>query len=162
MAVNKLEGDSYFQKGRTVDKYLDEFRDLIADSLYMDLRMTVVKFCRGLNPKIANAIGGMADQPGDTDMKKWYQMALQLDQNRATNAAFHSVAPHSIPTTRGIFPIPKGDASPMRPVTAISADTPRSVSAHLTRDQLSTTDGTCCRCRASRYWMKDCLLKYDV
>ena len=43
-AVNKLEGDSYFQKRRTVDEYLDEFRDLIADSLYTDPRTTVVKF----------------------------------------------------------------------------------------------------------------------
>jgi hypothetical protein len=32
VATNKLEGTSYFQGRRTVDDYLDDFRDLISDS----------------------------------------------------------------------------------------------------------------------------------
>ena len=50
----------------------------------------------------------------------------------------------------------------MRLVTAISADTPRSVSANLARNRLTTADGTCHRCGVNGHWMKDCPLKYNV
>ena len=44
-----LETSSYFQGKRTVDDYLDQFRDLIYDSVYTDLKTIVVKFRRGLD-----------------------------------------------------------------------------------------------------------------
>ena len=40
---------SYFQGKRTVDHYLDQFRDLIYDSGYTDPKTIVVKFRRGLD-----------------------------------------------------------------------------------------------------------------
>ena len=43
-AVNILETSSYFQGKRTVDDYLDQFRDLIYDSGYTDPKTIVVKF----------------------------------------------------------------------------------------------------------------------
>jgi len=43
-AINKLEGTTYFQKNRSVDDYLNEFRDLIAESGYTDKKNIVVKF----------------------------------------------------------------------------------------------------------------------
>jgi hypothetical protein len=43
VATNKLEGTSYFQGCRTVDDYLDEFRDLISDSGYADPKTIVVR-----------------------------------------------------------------------------------------------------------------------
>jgi len=46
--VNTLEMLSYFQGRQTVDN-LDQFRDLVYDSGYMDPKTIVVKFCRGLN-----------------------------------------------------------------------------------------------------------------
>ena len=45
MAVNTLEGTSYFQGKRSVDDYLDQFRDLVEDSGYTDKKTLVVKFC---------------------------------------------------------------------------------------------------------------------
>jgi len=48
-AVNVLETMSYFQGRRTVDDYLDQFKDLIEDSGYSDPKMIVVKFRRGLD-----------------------------------------------------------------------------------------------------------------
>ena len=48
-AVNVLETTSYFQGRRSVDDYLDQFKDLIEDSGYSDPKMIVVKFCRGLD-----------------------------------------------------------------------------------------------------------------
>jgi hypothetical protein len=43
-AVNMLETSAYFQGKRTVDDYLDHFRDLVYDSGYTDPKTIVVKF----------------------------------------------------------------------------------------------------------------------
>jgi Retrotransposon gag protein len=55
-AINKLESMAYYQKTQSVDNYLDEFLDLIAESRYMDPRTLVVKFRRGLDSQIQNAV----------------------------------------------------------------------------------------------------------
>jgi hypothetical protein len=90
-AVNILEGNSYFQGRRSVDDYLDQFRDLVYDSGYTDPKTIVVKFRCGLDRRIASAIGGMATgRPSDTDAEGWFEMAVQLDQNRATDEAFQA------------------------------------------------------------------------
>jgi len=43
-AVNVLETTSYFQDRRSVNNYLDQFKDLIEDSGYSNPKMIVVKF----------------------------------------------------------------------------------------------------------------------
>jgi hypothetical protein len=49
----------------------------------------VVKFRRGLDPKIGDAVATMAaNQPDDLDPEGWYEAAVRIDQNRAMNAAF--------------------------------------------------------------------------
>jgi len=48
-AVNMLETTSYFQGRRSVDDYLDQFKDLIEDSGYSDPKTIVVKFRQGLD-----------------------------------------------------------------------------------------------------------------
>jgi hypothetical protein len=91
VATNKLEGTSYFQGRRTVDDYLDDFRDLISDSGYADPKTIVVKFRRGLNPSIADAVATMASgRPDDLDPEAWFEAAIRFDQNQAANAAFRS------------------------------------------------------------------------
>ena len=90
-ATNRLEGISYFQGRRTVDDYLDEFRDLISDSGYSDPKTIVVKFRRGLNLTTADAVATMAaGRPDDLDPEAWYEAAIRIDQNQAANAAFRS------------------------------------------------------------------------
>ena len=90
-ATNKLEGTTYFQGKRTVDDYLDDFRDLISESGYSDLKTIVVKFRRGLNPTIADAVATMSSgRPDDLDPDAWYEAAIRIDQNQAANTAFHS------------------------------------------------------------------------
>jgi len=43
-AINTLEGTSYYQGGRTVDDYLDNFQTLVSDAGYTDPQTLVVKF----------------------------------------------------------------------------------------------------------------------
>ena len=91
LAVNRLESSAYFQKNRSLDDYIDEFQDLITESGYTDPKTIVVKFRRGLNPQIQNAVATMASgRPSDVNPEQWYAMARTIDQNRATNEAFTS------------------------------------------------------------------------
>jgi hypothetical protein len=55
-AINVLETTAYFQGRRSVDDYLDQFRDLIDDSGYTDPKTIVVKFRRGLDADCKHVI----------------------------------------------------------------------------------------------------------
>jgi hypothetical protein len=88
VATNILEGRTYFQGNRNVDDYLDDFRDLIAESGYTSPKTIVVKFRRGLDPKIGDVVATMAaNRPDDLDPEGWYEAAVRIHQNRAMNAA---------------------------------------------------------------------------
>ena len=101
LAVNRLESAAYYQKTRTLDDYIDEFQDLIADAGYTDPRTIVVKFRRGLNAQIQNVVATMAaGRPSDTSPEEWYSMARTVDQNRATNEAFQLAYRGPAPTSR--------------------------------------------------------------
>jgi Retrotransposon gag protein len=91
LAINRLESSAYYQKNRSLDDYMDEFQDLIADSGYTDQKTIVVKFRRGLSPQIQNVVATMAaGRPSDASPHAWYKMARTVDQNRAANEAFFS------------------------------------------------------------------------
>ena len=98
--VNTLETTFYFQGKRSVDDYLDQFRDLIKDSGYTNPKTIVVKFQRGLDCRISTALAGMAaGRPSDTDSKAWFHLAVQMDQNRAADEAFHTLYRQTNPPT---------------------------------------------------------------
>jgi len=81
-AVNVLETTDYFQGTRSVDAYLDHFRDLIYDSGYSDPKTVVVKFQRGLDRRTSSALANMpVGRPSDRDPEAWFRLAVQLDQN---------------------------------------------------------------------------------
>jgi len=89
-AINVLETTAYVQGKQSVDDYLNQFRDLIYDSGYTDLKTVVVKFCQGLDLRILTALAGMAfGRPSDTDPEAWFHLAVRIDQNRAADEAFH-------------------------------------------------------------------------
>ena len=91
--INTLEGTSYYQGGRTVDDYLDNFQTLVSDVGYTDPRTLVVKFRRGLKLGIQNQIATMPyGRPADTDSDAWYRAAWRIDQARLANKAFQSVS----------------------------------------------------------------------
>jgi Retrotransposon gag protein len=91
LAINRLESAAYYQKGRPLDDYIDEFQDLITDSGYTDNKVIVVKFRRGLSTLIQNAVATMASgRPSDDRPEQWYKVARTVDQNRSANEAFSS------------------------------------------------------------------------
>ena len=111
--INKLESTTYYQRTQSVDDYLDEFLDLVAESRYMDPKTLVVKFRRGLDPQIQNAVVTMVNgRPSDTAPAAWYKAARNVDQNRASNGAFQSA--HRTPASSLLYP-PAVPLLPLKP-----------------------------------------------
>jgi hypothetical protein len=82
VAMNVLEGNTYFQGYWNVDDYLDEFRDLVSELGYTSPKTIVVKFRRGLNAEIGDAIATMAvERPDDLDPEAWFEAAVRIDQS---------------------------------------------------------------------------------
>ena len=107
-AINKLESTTYYQKSRSINDYLDEFVELVAEAGYTDPKIVVVKFQKGLDPQIQNTIATMAyGHPSDTSPESWYEAAKNVDQNRMANEAFKSAyqAPASTPTRLTSIPL---------------------------------------------------------
>lgn len=102
-AINQLEADSYWQQGRSLDTYIDDFRDLIRDTKISDQRVLVVKFRRGLKNSIQNEVATMTSgRPSDDDLEAWIAQARSVEQNQASNAAFKATlnAPRAFPQPR--------------------------------------------------------------
>jgi len=166
LAVNHLETAAYFQKARTLDDYIDEFQDLITDSGYTDPKTIVVKFRRGLNTQVQNAIATMASgRPSDVNPEQWYAMARIVDQNRATNDTFVSMY-------RTPAPAPRPTAVSL--VHQSSSITPQG-HAHIvpTPGNLVPMDlnsarrkplgpSNCFRCKKPSHFGRDCPDRYDV
>jgi hypothetical protein len=164
-AINVLETTAYFQGRRSVDDYLDQFRDLIDESGYTDPKTIVVKFRRGLDRRIANALAGMATgRPSDMDPENWFRLAVRMDQNRAADEAFHSstkAAPGLTPTARpGLITIPK--AAPARFAHVVpTPGNPVPMEIDATRKAKALPDN-CRRCGGPGHWAKDCPDRFDV
>ena len=168
-AVNTLETSSYFQGKRTVDDYLDQFRDLIYDSGYTDPKTIVVKFRRGLDRRISAALAGMAfGRPSDTEPEDWYDLAVRMDQNRTADEAFQ--ASHRAPVAAAQMQRPSTSNLPPRlpvapPVrfahSRPSPGNPVPMDIDAARKARSTPD-TCRRCGATGHWAKDCDHHFDV
>lgn len=162
-AINRLESVAYFQNKRSVDEYLDEFLDLITEAGYTDPKTIVVKFRRGLEPRIQDAIATMTSgRPADEVPAQWYNASRTLDQNRATNEAFRSSyrPPNPIPShprqsVPGIVRPPAhahANPSPGYPV-------PMDVDAARKKASLPLT---CYRCGQPGHRSTECDLRFDI
>ena len=75
-AINKLESTSYYQKSWSIDNYLDEFIELVAEAGYTDSKTTIVKFWKGLYLQIQHTIATMAyGHPSDASLEAWNEAA---------------------------------------------------------------------------------------
>jgi hypothetical protein len=91
MALMKLETEEYHQNKCDVDKYINDFGELINLSGYTDPLTIVIQFCQGLNATIQNKIAELGkDCPRDNSPAAWYTMAQLFDQNQITNQAFQN------------------------------------------------------------------------
>ena len=167
-AVNILETSAYFQGKRTVDDYLDQFKDLIGDSGYTDKKTIVVKFRRGLDRRILTALAGMAfGRPSDTDPESWFRLAVQMDQNRAADEAFHTSYRQLHVPTPAVSRAPMMSwPAPAVPVARFAHSNP-SPGNPVPMDidaarKAKTVPDTCRRCGRTGHWAKDCDLRFDV
>ena len=123
--INKLESTTYYQRTRSIDDYLDEFLDLIMESRYTDPKTLVVKFRKGLDPQIQNAVTTMTDGcPSNTAPTAWHEAAkntepLMRPSNLLTAPlpSFQSTCPPcstSLPTHSGTHQANPGSSSTHR------------------------------------------------
>ena len=167
-AINKLESTTYYQKSWSVDDYLDEFVELVAEAGYTDLKIAVVKFRKGLDPQIQNTIATMAyGRPSDASPEGWYEAAKNVDQNRAANEAFKTAywAPASTPTRLTSVPLrpvqpSQSQASPnayIHPTPSTSV--PIDIDSSRKKDP---TPITCYRCHQLGHKALDCPSRFDI
>jgi hypothetical protein len=166
-AVNVLESAGYYQKSRNVDDYLDEFRNLIADSGYSDPKVIVVKFRRGLNPSIQNAIATMVTgRPVDIDYEGWYNAARRIDQARAANEAFQATSRSEPPKPKlpTIRPFPTSLPPGPPPSTSRSNPSPGNpvpMEIDVSR-KTAPAPPVCFRCHKPGHIKTECPLRFDV
>jgi nucleotide-binding universal stress UspA family protein len=169
LAIAKLETEKYYQGKRSVDEYVDEFRELVEQAGYTQGLAIVVKFRRGLDKEIQDVIANIPiGRPADDNAEAWYKAAVQADENRTANDLFHSgpktsrtpktvgnvfsrTNPTSWPTHSTTFTPPKAP-TPQNP-------TPMDIDA--TRKKHDTPD-TCRRCGKVGHWAKDCERRFDI
>jgi hypothetical protein len=90
-AMNLLETDKYFQGRRTVDDYCDQFQDLIDHAKYTDGKQIVMKFRKGLENTVADAVATLKEgRPADNDMQGWIKAAKDIARQRFRNEAFNT------------------------------------------------------------------------
>ena len=96
----ELETSKYFQGSRTIDEYVDDFRELIDRARYFEGAHIILKFHQGLNPKVQDHVACLTmGRPSDEAPKQWYDAAILCDENHIMNEAFR--------TSSRIVPRPK-------------------------------------------------------
>jgi hypothetical protein len=114
-AMNMLETERYFQGRRTVDDYCDQFQDLVDHAGYGDGRQVVMKFRRGLEATIADAVATMKEgRPKDDDLKGWIKTAKDIARYRARNDAFNQAARKERYTPRSMVNTTLKPTNPVR------------------------------------------------
>jgi hypothetical protein len=165
LAVAKLETTGYHQGRRTVEEYLDDFRDLIDLAGYKDGLPIVVKFRKGLNRDIQDQIAQLAiGRPRDDEPEEWFQAAVTADENRTTNLLFHGGTRTSAPRTSGGFVPMQRLTSPIQgPRLPISAN-PRSGVGYPVKAERPANEhpDVCRRCGKTGHWAKDCEKRFDI
>ena len=178
LALAKLETSAYHQGRRSVDEYVDDFKELIDQAGYSEGLAIVVKFRRGLQREIQDQIAHLAfGRPGDDDPEAWYDAAIRSDENRIANSMFYGGArqPPTRPLTMAPTPFNSGapkqatrvtpfwqekstPAPPPRPM-AQQNPTPMEIDA---AKRKAGTPVTCYRCGGAGHLRANCPQQFDI
>jgi len=91
MAHTDLETSKYQQGSHSVNKYVNEFCELVDHAEYTEGMNIVLKFQHGLSPVIQNYITCLTfGQPSDDVPKDWYDAVILCDENHIANSVFQS------------------------------------------------------------------------
>jgi hypothetical protein len=162
MALATLETSSYYQGRRSVDEYVDDFRDLIDKAGYKEGLAIVVKFRRGLQRDIQDIIAQLpVGRPDDSDADGWYSAALRCAANQESNRLFHGTP--QVATNRPVLTptIPKRFAPtpPFRPSSESRELAPGSL---VKIEKAKAAPGNCYRCKEPGHFAPDCPKRYDI
>jgi hypothetical protein len=160
-----------------VEAYIDEFKDLVDLSRYMDPITIVLKFCHGLNLTTQDRIAESGtDRLQDRDFNSWFKAARRLDLDRLANK-FHYASrcplTHSAPSPmthsappRTPFSFlhshPPTTATPAAmhiPSRALPPGIPMDVDRTRTLKPLAQT---CYRCGQTSHISRECDLHHDI
>jgi hypothetical protein len=168
-ALTWLETVEYHQGRQMVDKYTDEFQDLIKLAGYTDGLAIIIKFRRGLSWEIHQVATMPVGQPADDKLEDWYEAAALCDENQITNAAFFSAKPVPTQHTTSVFWVPQMFSAaapqaapmplPLPPVPSFLAPVPMDVDVVRRR---TAHPQTCYRRGQSGHLHHDCTLCHDT
>ena len=162
-----MESTTYYQKSRSVDDYLDEFVELVAEAGYTDPKTTVVKFRKGLDPHIQNTIATMAyGRPSDASPEDWYEAAKTVDQNRAANEAFklayRTPTSTSRPVSNPVRPAPQSVFRIPHPIVPSNPTPGNPVPMDIDVNRKKNSVFNCYKCGAPGHKAPDCPLQFDI
>jgi hypothetical protein len=87
-ALTKLEGDTWYQQGPSIDNYIDGFEELTDLANLATHAGLVMKFCRGLAHEVQNKVTEMHNPLSLNDLEAWKEAAQRVYQNLKVNRAF--------------------------------------------------------------------------
>ena len=106
-------------------------------------------------------------RPADTDPEAWFRLAVQMDQNRAADEAFHTSHRQPNLPTPGISCIPMASRPAQATPAARFAHSNPSLGNPVPMDidatqKAKATPNTCRHCGKTGHWAKDCDLRFDL
>ncbi|KAF5376260.1 hypothetical protein D9615_008526 [Tricholomella constricta] len=175
-----LESTAYFQNSRSIDEYIDSFRSLWVKAGYPDGRHLVLKFRRGMDPKLSRRLGSITTgRPHDEKIEEWLRIARSQDFIMRSEDDFHRrMVPTKAPDSRqptaaaarwafATAPAPAPAPAPPAPRAPV-APAPRPIPQGIPmdvdrmRDRVAPADDHCFRCKKKGHYSRDCPLRWDV
>jgi hypothetical protein len=180
-ALLALEGTSYYQGKRAMDVYIDEFQVLVDRAQMKDVASRVVKFRRGMNQDIQQAIQTSQNPP--RDFEEWKTQArTQAKARQQANDFRGAISTHSrsvpiapAPLRQAFGDFVRNRSTPAPPVQVLTPTLPPQKmpqpslppgipmdidAARRAKPQAKLF--ACRRCGAPDHFVRDCPQSFDI